>query len=224
MFKLPKKSDSANLLFPYTPSPKPHPIKLRPGRLSEHYRRAAPIHAASLNMEQISPSSGVDTSKASSSPRIQVRLVTADPPLQGEDEATAVEDVGVTIEGLSLEHDAHEYEMCIAGLLMTTHNTNLNIMEDRLAMLWRPGDCMVVEDLGYIHYLFHFNHCHDLRWVIDNRPSTFDNRPSTFDNALLILHELKKGETPTSILLTSSPLWIQIHALPSSFSTEQVES
>ncbi|CAN0856232.1 hypothetical protein LINGRAHAP2_LOCUS6442 [Linum grandiflorum] len=28
--------------------------------------------------------------------------------------------------------------MCVAGLLMTSRNTNLNIMQDRLAMLWRP--------------------------------------------------------------------------------------
>ncbi|CAN0898991.1 hypothetical protein LINGRAHAP2_LOCUS20021 [Linum grandiflorum] len=65
-------------------------------------------------------------------------------------------------------------------------------------MLWRPGYGMAVEDLGDKHYLFRFNHYHGLRWVIDYRPWTFDN-------ALLVLDELKKGETPTSVLLTSSP-------------------
>ncbi|CAN1239636.1 hypothetical protein LINGRAPRIM_LOCUS2432 [Linum grandiflorum] len=78
--------------------------------------------------------------------------------------------------------------MCGAGLLMTSHNTNLNIMQDRPAMLWRPGHGMAVEDLGDKLYLFRFHHQHDLRWVIDNGPWTFDN-------ALLVLHELQKGDT-----------------------------
>ncbi|CAN0843271.1 hypothetical protein LINGRAPRIM_LOCUS216 [Linum grandiflorum] len=81
---------------------------------------------------------------------------------------------------------------------MTSRNVNLNVMQDHLAMLWRPGYCMAVEDLGDKHYLFRFNHGHDLRWVLDNRPWTFDS-------ALLVLHELQKGETPSTVLLTSSP-------------------
>ncbi|CAN0845978.1 hypothetical protein LINGRAHAP2_LOCUS4243 [Linum grandiflorum] len=58
--------------------------------------------------------------------------------------------------------------MCVAGLLMTSRNTNLYIMQDRLAMLWRPGHGMAVEDLGDKLYLFYFHRHHDLCWVIDN--------------------------------------------------------
>ncbi|CAN0843468.1 hypothetical protein LINGRAHAP2_LOCUS3866 [Linum grandiflorum] len=85
--------------------------------------------------------------------------------------------------------------MCVAGLLMTSRNINLNIMQDHLTMLWQPGHGMVVEDLRDKCYLFRFNHRRDLRWVIDNRPWTFDN-------ALLVLPEVKKGETPTSRFIT----------------------
>ncbi|CAN0906898.1 hypothetical protein LINGRAHAP2_LOCUS24506 [Linum grandiflorum] len=88
-------------------------------------------------------------------------------------------------------------------------------MQDRLAMLWRQGHGMAVEDLGDKLYLFCFHHHHDLRWVIDNRPWAFDN-------ALLVLDELKNGETPTSVLLISSPFWVQVHDLPSRFCNEQV--
>ncbi|CAN0921133.1 Uncharacterized protein At4g02000 [Linum grandiflorum] len=84
-----------------------------------------------------------------------------------------------------------------------------------MAQLWRPGQGMQVLDLGEKQYLFQFNHIHDLRWVVESGPWTFDN-------ALLVLHELKRGETPETVLLTSAPFWVQIHGLPSRFSTEKV--
>ncbi|CAN0883937.1 hypothetical protein LINGRAHAP2_LOCUS14687 [Linum grandiflorum] len=39
---------------------------------------------------------------------------------------------------------------------MTSRNVNLNIMRDRLALLWRPGQGMAVEDLGDKQCLFCF--------------------------------------------------------------------
>ncbi|CAN0837062.1 hypothetical protein LINGRAHAP2_LOCUS1684 [Linum grandiflorum] len=59
--------------------------------------------------------------------------------------------------------------MCVAGLLMTSRNTNIKIMQDRLAMLWRPGHGVAVEGFRDKLYLFRFNHRHDLHWAIDNR-------------------------------------------------------
>ncbi|CAN1239981.1 hypothetical protein LINGRAPRIM_LOCUS2560 [Linum grandiflorum] len=56
-------------------------------------------------------------------------------------------------------------------------------MQDRLAQIRRPGYRMPVEYLGEKHYIFRFNHIHDLRWVMDNQPWTYDN-------ALLVMHEL----------------------------------
>ncbi|CAN0913340.1 hypothetical protein LINGRAHAP2_LOCUS27860 [Linum grandiflorum] len=47
---------------------------------------------------------------------------------------------------------------------MTSRNIKLNGMQDRLATHRRPGYGMAVEVLGDKHYLFRFNHGHDLRW------------------------------------------------------------
>ncbi|CAN0893400.1 hypothetical protein LINGRAPRIM_LOCUS2733 [Linum grandiflorum] len=65
-----------------------------------------------------------------------------------------VEDVGVEIAGLLLDEEIDEYELCLVGLLTTARNINLTVMRDRLAMLWRPGQGMAVEDLGEKNYLF----------------------------------------------------------------------
>ncbi|CAN0886755.1 hypothetical protein LINGRAHAP2_LOCUS15431 [Linum grandiflorum] len=102
--------------------------------------------------------------------QIQARIVTEDSPPQGTDTAAIIGEVGIEIEGLTLTDESHEHELCVVGLLMTSRNVNLNVMQDRLAMLWRPGYSMAVEDLGNKHYLFRFNHGHDLRWLLDNRP------------------------------------------------------
>ncbi|CAN0826730.1 hypothetical protein LINGRAPRIM_LOCUS2349 [Linum grandiflorum] len=65
---------------------------------------------------------------------------------------------------------------------MTSRNINLNVMQDHLSMLWRPGYGMTVEDLGDKHYLFRFNHGHDLRWVLDNRPWMINDFYVIFSN------------------------------------------
>ncbi|CAN0899573.1 Uncharacterized protein At4g02000 [Linum grandiflorum] len=79
----------------------------------------------------------------------------------------------------------------------------------------RSEQGMSLDDLGEKHYLFRFNHPRDLRWVVENRPWTYDN-------SLLVLHELKKGESPESILFTSAAFWVQIHELPARFCKESV--
>ncbi|CAN0839957.1 G-type lectin S-receptor-like serine/threonine-protein kinase SD1-1 [Linum grandiflorum] len=128
----------------------------------------------SRTMEESSPVPAVESSTTRSIP-IRVRLVTAEQPHQQEEESDVIDDVSVEIEGLTLADETNDYEICVAGLLMTSRNTNMNIIQDRLAMLCRPGHGMAAEDLGDKLYLFRFHHPHDLRWVIDNRPWTFDN-------------------------------------------------
>ncbi|CAN1786969.1 Uncharacterized protein At4g02000 [Linum perenne] len=76
-----------------------------------------------------------------------------------------------------------------------------------MAGVWRPGRKMEIEDIGNKLILFRFNHSIDLRRVVDSGPWTFDQ-------SLLILRELKEGETPESVELCYADFWIQVRDLP----------
>ncbi|CAN1769947.1 Uncharacterized protein At4g02000 [Linum perenne] len=100
-------------------------------------------------------------------------------------------------------------------MLMTSKQVNFNILQHRLASLWRPGKGMTVVDLGQKLLLFRFYHEADLKWVIERGPWTFDY-------ALLVLREIGSGETPTTVPLNTADFWVQIHGLPSVFCSEKV--
>ncbi|CAN0847032.1 Uncharacterized protein At4g02000 [Linum grandiflorum] len=88
-------------------------------------------------------------------------------------------------------------------------------MKQRMADLWRPDQGMEVNDLGDKLYLFQFHHINDMRWVLDRGPWIYNN-------VLMVLHELQSGEIPTSVLLTHTEFWIQVHNLSAKFCTERV--
>ncbi|CAN1825658.1 hypothetical protein LINPERHAP1_LOCUS31248 [Linum perenne] len=101
------------------------------------------------------------------------------------------------------------------GMFMTSKEINFNAMQNRLASIWRPGKGVTFEELGDRLILFRFYHEPDLQWVIERGPWSFDN-------ALLVMRELKAGETPTTVPLNMTEFWIQIHDLPPVFCTERV--
>ncbi|CAN1776997.1 Uncharacterized protein At4g02000 [Linum perenne] len=100
-------------------------------------------------------------------------------------------------------------------MFMTSKNINFKAMQHRLATIWRPGKGVTIEELGDRLILFRFYHERDLRWVIERGPWSFDN-------ALLVMRELKPGDLPTTVTLTSTEFWIQVHDVPAAFCTERV--
>ncbi|CAN1243751.1 hypothetical protein LINPERPRIM_LOCUS5803 [Linum perenne] len=61
-----------------------------------------------------------------------------------------------------------------------------------MASIWRPGRTMEIEDIGNRLILFWFHHIIDLRRVMESGPWSFDQ-------SLLVMRELKPGETPTKV-------------------------
>ncbi|KAL6520485.1 hypothetical protein OROHE_017073 [Orobanche hederae] len=127
----------------------------------------------------------------------------------------AIIDDGFEFKDIGGDPTVADYKLCLVGMVLTDRRLNLVVFKHRMASLWRPGRGMKIIELEEGLILFRFYHINDLRWVMDNEPWTFDNN-------LLLLHELKEGEIPTTVSLHQVSIWVQFHGLPVEFFTETV--
>ncbi|MBA0768980.1 hypothetical protein Gotri_017749, partial [Gossypium trilobum] len=103
----------------------------------------------------------------------------------------------------------------LVGCFLTASIVHFLAMRSIMANLWHPVRGVQITDLGEKKYLFQFFHLMDLERVIKGSPSTFNNH-------LLIIHKLRMGENPLQIPLIYSPLWVQVHDVPTGFVSENL--
>ncbi|CAN1783498.1 Uncharacterized protein At4g02000 [Linum perenne] len=125
------------------------------------------------------------------------------------------EEIELEIPELEESESDEVYTLCATGTLLTDRSFNFEMMKHRLAEIWRPVKGMSVRDLGNKLILFRFYHVLDLRWVIDNGPWTHNGY-------LLVLHEMRDGDKPLEVSLTTADFWIQLYGLPRSYYIEPV--
>ncbi|CAN0837172.1 hypothetical protein LINGRAHAP2_LOCUS1722 [Linum grandiflorum] len=109
-----------------------------------------------------------------------------------------------------------DFMRSVVGSLLTTRPYNFQTLKHKMEIVWEPDMGMQAEEIGQNLMLFHFFSDLDLRWVIDNGPWQFECY-------LLVLHELKPGEDPTTVPQHLADFWVQVHNLQPSFFQEQVE-
>ncbi|KAL8481624.1 hypothetical protein ACS0TY_027940 [Phlomoides rotata] len=73
--------------------------------------------------------------------------------------------------------------LCLVGRFLTKQNVNFNIIQSRLAVIWKPKRGVMIKQIGGGRMLIQFNHRLDYKRVVDGGPWTIGNHP-------LILHQL----------------------------------
>lgn len=103
----------------------------------------------------------------------------------------------------------------LIGKFLTEKNINFHAMQNVMATLWRPKEGMEVHDIGGMRYSFVFFHKMDLQKVIDGGPWSFEQ-------ATLVLHQLEKGEDPSTVKLQYVEMWVQIYDIPRGMLSENI--
>ncbi|XP_016722644.1 uncharacterized protein [Gossypium hirsutum] len=85
-----------------------------------------------------------------------------------------------------------------------------------MADFWHPIGGICISDLGNKGILFQVFHAMDVQRVLAGTPWFFNNH-------LIILHEIKQGEDPLVVPLSSFEFWVQVHDLPPRLLTKIME-
>lgn len=107
------------------------------------------------------------------------------------------------------------YELSLVGRFLTDRVIRFNVMEDRMAAVWRPGKGVFIKDLGQGRYMFQFYHKLDMLRFLNGGPWTFDNHMS-------ILGVIQVGDILAQIPLHHICFWVKVHYVPVGFMTKVV--
>ncbi|CAH9121938.1 unnamed protein product [Cuscuta epithymum] len=76
-----------------------------------------------------------------------------------------------------------------------------------MAVLWRLGKGVSIEEIGEKRYIFIFFHSVDVNRVLDYGPWLFDKN-------MIVLRAIKLRDIPLKVLLDTVELWVQAHNVP----------
>lgn len=90
--------------------------------------------------------------------------------------------------------DLREIDMrwCLIGRFLTDSHIDFQVMQHKMASLWRPGRGLYVKQLDSNRFIFQFYHEIDIKRVIEGSPWTFGRFH-------LVLECLKDGDNPRTI-------------------------
>lgn len=124
------------------------------------------------------------------------------------------EDIGWVVEATTVKDGIDDLRLVLVGKLATNKPVKFNVLKDTLALVWRPGKGMAVDEVAPNLYVFRFFHEVDLKRIIEDGPWSFENN-------LLLLSRMKPNTTPHETPLYQAEFWVQIHKLPANFFTEK---
>lgn len=116
---------------------------------------------------------------------------------------------------IDLSSPAMETNCVLVGKFCTKRRVSLESVARVLKSVWRTEQNFEVCDLGNNKVLFHFMSKDDLDRVLLLSPWSFDKY-------LLILHNLKAGESVSKLPFDRVSFWVQIHGLPTLSQTKEV--
>jgi 14-3-3 protein epsilon len=101
-------------------------------------------------------------------------------------------------------------ECCLIGKLMVNKPARFGALQDRLALLWQPGQGVEVRAMEENKFMFQFFHPWDMERI-------YQGSPWLFENHMLILRKVQFGEDPIAIPMDTTEIWVQVHHLPFGF-------
>ncbi|KAH1108734.1 hypothetical protein J1N35_012502 [Gossypium stocksii] len=110
--------------------------------------------------------------------------------------------------------DAHLYDLCLVGRVLTDSVVNFPSLRNTLADLWHPLKGVSITVLEDKRILFRFYCEIDLNRVLEGIPWFFNRY-------LIIFSRLMEGDDPNTVPLWETAFWIQIHSLPSGFMSDR---
>ncbi|PPS17973.1 hypothetical protein GOBAR_AA02602 [Gossypium barbadense] len=90
------------------------------------------------------------------------------------------------------------YQFCLVGRCLTDSIVHFPSLRNTMANLWHPIGGICITDLGDKRYMFLFFNDVDVQRVVS----------------------VQNGEDPTTLALTFTEFWVQVHELPSGLMTE----
>lgn len=99
---------------------------------------------------------------------------------------------------------------CLVGRFLTDRVLDFPAIQYKMASLWRPGRGLFIKKIEANRFLFQFHHEVVIARVLYGSPWTFDRVP-------LIIHRLKEGEDPRSVVLNKLHFWVQLHGMTPGF-------
>uniref|UniRef100_A0A803PSH6 DUF4283 domain-containing protein n=1 Tax=Cannabis sativa TaxID=3483 RepID=A0A803PSH6_CANSA len=111
------------------------------------------------------------------------------------------EEPAVSYEGPLIEDAEVDTRWSIVGYFLTDTPIDFMVMQNIMAVLWKPSMGVYVKELGGNKYIFQFYHEIDIQRVIDRSPWTFKN-------AQLIFERLKPRDVPRDVPLHHLDIWV----------------
>lgn len=104
---------------------------------------------------------------------------------------------------------------CMVGAFLTDNRIPFEVMSDTLSNLWKPGKGVCIKKISNNRFSFQFFHEIDFKRIVEGGPWTFKNH-------LLVWREVAKGMDLSTVELSSTSFWVQIHDVPMGFQSERV--
>lgn len=125
------------------------------------------------------------------------------------------EEGGLSYEGDGGELSEIDVRWCLVGRFLTESHIDFQVMQHKMASLWRPGRGMYVKMIDPNRYVFQFYHEVDITRVIEGSPWSFGRFQ-------LVFVRLREGENPRTVQINNLDLWVQLHGMQSGFMSQRV--
>ncbi|XP_019186015.1 PREDICTED: uncharacterized protein LOC109180762 [Ipomoea nil] len=103
----------------------------------------------------------------------------------------------------------------LVGKFLTTKLVKMEFMSQVMASVWQPVKGVQVSELQPGFFLFVFYHEMDICLVLEGGPWSFENH--TF-----VCKRIEDGVIPVTIPLDSVDMWVQVHDLPLSYTSDLI--
>ncbi|XP_074352663.1 uncharacterized protein LOC141691808 [Apium graveolens] len=117
----------------------------------------------------------------------------------------------------NVEEDLSEIDTrwCLVGHFLTDSHIDFQVMQHKMASLWRPGRGVYMKQLDSNRFLFQFYHKIDIRRVIEGSPWMFGKFH-------LVFERLKEGDNPRTVEIRNIDVWVQLHDMSTRYISQRV--
>lgn len=106
-------------------------------------------------------------------------------------------------------------KLCVVARFLSKGQMDFPAMQQTMAVLWKPGKGVYINNLEPYLFLFQFFHEVDVKRVMEGCMWSFNRKA-------LVMRRLQEGEKPRSVELNTMDLWVQVYDLNIGFMTERV--
>ncbi|VFQ64823.1 unnamed protein product [Cuscuta campestris] len=127
------------------------------------------------------------------------------------------EEVGLMPVGIEPHADigAGAGSWMLMGRFLTEKLIKLEFMQQVMASVWRPVKGVQVSEIEPNLFSFVFFHKSDLQRVLEEGPWSFENNT-------LVCRQVEIGDLPSSVVLDTVDLWVQLYDLPLGYTSDSV--